>query len=494
MISDFEKKNDGDDSKSNSENFFLYAADLSKKPIGVRRKLKAVPEEKTGDSKFKSRKVTSQQNLSAQKSKLKTKNSIPLPWKKQSNVGNTSSEQYTFGPPPKATKKLKQRRSASQKNMRCESLGEQEKLMLEALRIPEKGRSQYSVTHGFHPYPGRFHPDLPKILLKQLPAGSKVFDPFMGGGTVLLEGLLWQHQVYGNDLNQIANMVSKERCRWISEKNAGRVWQAFEEVRERVKTRSFEKRSVQRRNINWLSKFHPPYLFVELLHWIDGIENLRSANERDTLRAVFSSLIVKFSNKISETSEFTKPPSFPKGAVGKWMERKTQELLNNQLELAKRIPKTIPAVLWNENILELEGPEENAIDCTITSPPFPGTYDYLELHELRMKWLDISSGPLSSGEITNRNYSPRQWKQVFREFMLKLRRWTAEEGVCYLLLGDWIENNKRVSGLKFTHKYSDSVGWKVAGSASVEREIFDSNLRLAFGESGKWEHLILLRQ
>ena len=39
MISDFEKKNDGDDSKSNSENFFLYAADLSKKPIGVRRNL-----------------------------------------------------------------------------------------------------------------------------------------------------------------------------------------------------------------------------------------------------------------------------------------------------------------------------------------------------------------------------------------------------------------------------------------------------------------------
>jgi hypothetical protein len=78
--------------------------------------------------------------------------------------------------------------------------------------------------------------------------------------------------------------------------------------------------------------------------------------------------------------------------------------------------------------------------------------------------------------------------------MLKLRRWTAEEGVCYLLLGDWIENNERVSGLEFTNKYSDSVGWKVAGSASVQREIFDSNLRLAFGDSGKWEHLIMLRQ
>ena len=417
-----------------------------------------------------------------------------LPWKRQSNVWSKTEDEHTFGPPPKTNKFLKQRRSASQKHMSSESFGEQGKLMLEALRIPENARNLYDVTHGFHPYPGRFHPDLPKLLLKQFPAGSKVFDPFMGGGTVLLEGLLWQHQVLGNDLSPVANMVAKERCRWISENNAVRVWQAFVDVNERVKTRSFEKRSVQRSNINWLNKFHPPYLFVELLHWIDGIENLRSAYERDTLRAVFSSLIVKFSNKISETSTFTKPPSFPKGAVGKWMERKTQELLKNQLELAKKIPKTSPAIIWNENISTLEGPAENSIDCTITSPPFPGTYDYLELHELRMKWLDFPAEQMFTGEITTRNYTSRQWKQVFREFMLKLRRWTAEEGVCYLHLGDWLESGERVSGLDFTQKYSDSVGWKVMGSASVQREIFDANLRQDFGESGKWEHLIMLRK
>jgi len=142
----------------------------------------------------------------------------------------------------------------------------------------------------------------------------------------------------------------------------------------------------------------------------------------------------------------------------------------------------------------LEGPEENSVHCTITSPPFPGTYDYLELHELRLKWLDYSTNTMSSGEITNRNYSPKQWKQVFREFMLKLRRLTAEDGVCYLVLADWIERKKRVSGLEFTQKYADSVGWKVDGNASVQREIFDSKLLKSFGKTGKWEHLILLRQ
>ena len=56
------------------------------------------------------------------------------------------------------------------------------------------------------------------ILLKQFPEGSTVFDPFMGGGTVLLEGLLWKHKVLGNDLNPIRSeerRVGKEcRSRW----------------------------------------------------------------------------------------------------------------------------------------------------------------------------------------------------------------------------------------------------------------------------------------
>ena len=175
------------------------------------------------------------------------------------------------------------------------------------------------------------------------------------------------------------------------------------------------------------------------------------------------------------------------------MEKKTHELLKNQIELAKRISKSHPINLWNENISTLRGPEKNSIDCTIMSPPFPGTYDYLEMQELRMKWLGYPTKQMFSEEISDRNYTPKQWKQIFREFMLKLRRWTSQEGVCYLHLGDWLEGGERLSGLDFVRKYSDSVGWNVEGAASVRREIFDINLRRDYGELGKWEHLILLR-
>ena len=106
-----------------------------------------------------------------------------------------------------------------------------------------------------------FHPDLPKILLKQFPEGSTVFDPFMGGGTVLLEGLLLKHKVLGNDLNPIAKMVTRERCRWISEKNASCVWSALEDVRERVNIRSLAKKKCSPQKFKLAQSF-PSTIFV----------------------------------------------------------------------------------------------------------------------------------------------------------------------------------------------------------------------------------------
>ena len=497
MKIEVEKKVERFLSDQKSEEISPSVSEWIKKPISIRRKVTRAPENTSEGKKFLDKKISINrtfQDPNLKEIEVNTQKTLSKKnYKQRMNNWSNLKDEYIQVGSPKNKKFLKQRRSASQKNISAESFGEQGNIMLKALKTPERKKSLYEFTHGFHSYPGRMHPDLPKTLLEQFPTGIKVFDPFMGGGTVLLEGMLLKHKVMGNDLSPIANLVVKERCRWISEKNASHLWEVFEQVKERVKIRSVEKRNVQRANLNWLNKHHPAYLFVELLQWIDAIENIRNANERDTLRAVFSSLIVKFSNKISETSQFSKPPTFPKGAVGVWMEKKTHELLKNQIELAKRISKSPSINIWNEDISSLEGPEKNSIDCTIMSPPFPGTYDYLEMQVLRMKWLGYSTEKMVSGEISDRNYTPKQWKQIFREFMLKVRRWTSQEGVCYLHLGDWLEGGERLSGLDFVRKYSDSVGWNVEGSASVRREIFDINLRRNYGELGKWEHLILLR-
>lgn len=62
------------------------------------------------------------------------------------------------------------------------------------------------VTHGIHPYKGKFYPQLAKALFNsaKLEPGSTVLDPFCGSGTVLLEAALSGCNAVGFDVNPVA--------------------------------------------------------------------------------------------------------------------------------------------------------------------------------------------------------------------------------------------------------------------------------------------------
>jgi DNA modification methylase len=69
------------------------------------------------------------------------------------------------------------------------------------------------VTHGIHAYKGKFYPQLAKVLLNisQVPLGARVFDPFCGSGTLLLEGMLNGFETFGSDLNPLAAKVARAK-------------------------------------------------------------------------------------------------------------------------------------------------------------------------------------------------------------------------------------------------------------------------------------------
>jgi DNA modification methylase len=69
------------------------------------------------------------------------------------------------------------------------------------------------VTHGLHPYKGKFYPQLAKGLLNLVGVadGSKVLDPFCGSGTTLLECRLNGLQAFGCDLHPLAAKVASAK-------------------------------------------------------------------------------------------------------------------------------------------------------------------------------------------------------------------------------------------------------------------------------------------
>ena len=75
---------------------------------------------------------------------------------------------------------------------------------------PTKRKDPKYTTHGLHPFKGKFYPQLAKSLLNisGAPIGSRLFDPYCGSGTTLLEGMLNGFEAYGCDINPLAAKIA----------------------------------------------------------------------------------------------------------------------------------------------------------------------------------------------------------------------------------------------------------------------------------------------
>jgi hypothetical protein len=84
-------------------------------------------------------------------------------------------------------------------------------------------------THNFYLYPARFSPEIARGVIDLFSEGDDwVLDPFMGGGTSIIEGLMLGRRMLGVDLNALAHFVSSVRTRPLSfaDAEAVRGWAA----------------------------------------------------------------------------------------------------------------------------------------------------------------------------------------------------------------------------------------------------------------------------
>src|SRR5579863_9889445 len=301
----------------------------------------------------------------------------------------------------------RRRRSFSQKTLEVRHQGPLGPLLAEALRVPKE--SGYALTHAFHPYPGRFHPHLPRSLFSGLPAsglaakGTRVLDPFMGGGTTLVEARLAGLPSAGNDLNPVATLVARERTRPRSGAQAVQVLSEARRIAGQVQALRKERNAprAQLPGMHRLTPHYAPHLLAELMQWIRLIDGLPDGPVRQTLRAVFSSAVVKYSNQAADSApEERKSPTIAKGAPSRFLVLKAEELVQAQVDLGRLLGNhPAPVRLLEEDARLLPSLGWGEADFVLTSPPYPGTYDYYLHHRLRMDWLGLDGQALLDAEL-----------------------------------------------------------------------------------------------
>ncbi len=88
---------------------------------------------------------------------------------------------------------------------RCQSPPVGDKLLAAiTAREPVSG-----YTHNFYRYPARFSPLFVREVIRQYSRrGQVVLDPFMGGGTAIVEAMAMGRRAVGVDLNSLAHFVT----------------------------------------------------------------------------------------------------------------------------------------------------------------------------------------------------------------------------------------------------------------------------------------------
>lgn len=311
------------------------------------------------------------------------------------------------------------------------------------------------LTHGLHPYPAKFIPQIPNALIQELSSvGETVADIFCGSGTTLLEALYLKRNVIGIDANPIACLVSKAKTTPLSEDEE-------EEVRNHLKVcksvlsgidpkagdifysgKSFE--SVGWRPENNISEFwFMPHVVEELAEIHRLIQQVKLPNAIIFCRAVFSAIIVSVSKQDSDTRYVR---SDKKIGVGHTLTRYIEQVgksLDAVVELSDIVEDRFSCEVVEANILE--SPPVDKFDLVVSSPPYPNAYSYHLYHRLRLHWLGLDEKDFKKIEIgSHRKYSAKgknkATAETFADEFRKIFEWLKPrlkvEGYACFVVGD----------------------------------------------------------
>lgn len=326
------------------------------------------------------------------------------------------------------------------------------------------------ATQGFHSYPARLHPEAARLLLEALP-GKTLADPFCGGGTLLVEALIAGRKVYGSDLNPVATLVSTARTALLSPEQLERLKSELDDIHAKAAQAMDEKRHVYLHPaILKYKSWYKTNCFDELACLYDAIR--RSESElKPLMQAIFSSLVVKYSLRASDTSNKVVYIPRKNGTVLRAFKEKAKEYIEQLTELQTLVPPgTEQAQI---SLADARHPGFENVDTIITSPPYPGTYDYLPLQQLRQAWFNLEMR--EKEEIGSRR-SFKQIKAAYAAWLKDTDTWILScakalisGGHLAVVVGEGMQAGKLLRVAKPTIQAAEKAKLTFVTSASVER-------------------------
>lgn len=348
------------------------------------------------------------------------------------------------------------------------------------------------LTHGIHPYPAKYIPQIPNALIQEFSSvGETVGDIFCGSGTTLLEGLLLKRNVVGIDANPLATLISKAKTTPLADGDR----ESLDEVAERAfrlaatisvsdqpglfPVTSFSSTAPRPSNRS-IPFWFEPFVIEELAELLAWCEALPTDAARNLALVSLSAIIVAVSFQDSDTryvrrQKGTKP--------GDTMRRFAQTVTNN-VAAAERFSEVLEPNLSCQVIRRdvLQSSGIPPMDLVVCSPPYPNAYSYHLYHMTRMLWLGMDQSDFKKREIgSHRKFSSvgknAATIETFRSEMRTVFRWLKNvvrpnRHACFIV-GDSTIRGCTYDNADVLRDAAQSTGWTQI--ARCERNMKDTS-------------------
>lgn len=262
--------------------------------------------------------------------------------------------------------------------------------------LPQVERTKH--VHSLHPYLGKFIPQLVEVFLhRYFIPGNRIYDPFVGSGTTLVEANAFGADSIGADISAFNCLLARVKTAHYSlgqmELRLRGALEATRRSAERGPGPDGEGVSL------WLQQWFAPKALAELLAYREAIEQLPEPFA-DVGRVILSRAARSARQTTHFDLDFPRTPQSepyhcfkhkrtcrPVEEAMKFLTRYTTDTTRRIRTFAEIRTSHEPTVLHADSrTVALPAPA----DGIITSPPYPGLIDYHEQHRYAYELLGLT--------------------------------------------------------------------------------------------------------
>ena len=295
-------------------------------------------------------------------------------------------------------------------------------LLEDVVRSRSRQATRYSV-HGLHEYKGKFNPQVAKAVLNifGIGPGSRVFDPFCGSGTTLVECAHLGATGVGTDVNPLAVFLANAKLTCLATP-AAVLRDDFSRLSTRLKRLSNPSLA---RPESERDEYLRSWFDHGQLAWIEAVGRAITATcagRKNVFLAIASNLLRDYSDQDPNDLRIRRRRSpLPETGFCEAFETATTRFLD-RVAAAQAVIGVVDSSLCAivSDVRSTEGGNiGSSFDAAITSPPYATALPYIDTQRLSLVWLDLCKpagiGPLDAQLIGSRELKTRERNELLEE-------------------------------------------------------------------------------